>query len=62
MLRFSKDSITSRTALHATATVIVAAACWLDSTDHSVRHRATSKTKVESRKSKIGENGLTVRR
>lgn len=62
MLRFSRDSTTRRTALNATATVSVAAACSLDSADHSVRQRATSKTKVESRKSKMGEKGLTVRK
>ena len=62
MLRFSNDSMARRTALSATATVSVAAACWLDSTDHSVRQRATSKTSVGSKKSKIGEKGLTVRK
>lgn len=40
----------------------MAAVCWVESTDHSVLQRATSNTRVRSKKSKIGEQGLTLRK
>jgi len=40
----------------------MATVCWLDSADHSVLQRATSNTKVRSKKSRIGEQGLTLRK